>query len=924
MAEFDITINGASIKSKVASFSVTFDENSPFNSAQVSLNDDNWFEDIAGSLFGNLANTIPTTPQMEILTGSSSADTSQGKFFVERVSLVEDKTPGATTLNNKIWGRNLLALMDNPFTAQLYFDLSQHFVDNYKMASDIVDYICGLYGIAVYSFDIDDYKIYKDWTIKAYPVDIIRKIAETTDGYVRSTKDGEIWIKKRSYHSWGSSYMTISDGDLAEPRISRNLNYPSEFINRVRFITRGEDYFLNMQVSLSAEHTSLSANGTATTLLTAQITNRNGEAVGDGYAVAWSMDDNYGSLENATTQTKTKTINDEEAEASWFNKVSVQYPISSVNKVLLDGVDYFSGGSFSGSTITLSRDLPYNNSRVTVTYTAKGFAENTLTAGTTPEVSTYVHAMCEGVRDSVEIMFGWPSYSLTLEASKSYCNLDDDETEVALEASITLDGDPAVRIPVKWNTDLGTVIPSSNSTLDSGKINAMLKNTTPGDAEVTATISDGSVEGMSNSTIVYFEGAEGASGTDDDSDIDWETTPSAPSGLSLTVYSDTQIGLTWTVNSDNEYRFRIYRKQGSGGAYEEVGHAGNDETSYIDYSLEPETRYYYKITAYNAYAESGYSNEVSGTTLGDTAAPYAPSGLAVTILASDSVELSWTDNSDNENGFIIESKKSIESDDAWSELATTAPNTTSKKIYNLAVSTLYDFRVAAFNNAGQSAWVEVYGATGSATKTMDILFVNENGMADPDDSSTYNAINTGQIASQTNTKPDMFSIRVVNNSGYTIDASTVKPRLTGGNGIGYVGYFYTVWREGGIGALPADERTPIGNGGVLFATFYWSWEDAGDISYTLTVVDATSEEAIANATVTINGTTKTTDSFGQVTFDGLEAGTTYPVSISATGYLDNDADDDSNNDSITTQSIGDYDYSVKQTAWRVELTGDEW
>lgn len=930
MSEYDITINGTSIKDDVESFSIVFDEDSPFNSVSIRLNDDAWFDDVAGDMFGADNNTITTTPQVEVLTGVSTADTSQGLFFIERPLIVEDKTPDASSLGHQIWGRNLPALMDNPFTPPMYFDVSQHFVDQFKMASAVVEYICSLYGITVYSFDISDFKIYKDWTIRAFPIDIIKKIAETTDGYVRSTKDGQIWIKKRSYHTWPSSSLTIGNTSLGSPRIGRQFRYP-DFTNRIRFVSRGEGYFTNVGISLSADRTRLSANGTAQATLTAKVTDRSGKAVGDGYAVSWTMDNNYGSLESSITYTTTRRTS-EVVQASWFNRVSVSTPISSVESVILhegSGSVSYGVSSFAGTVITLSNPLPYNNSLVKVTYYGKGFTENVLTAGTTADVSTFVHAMVEGVRDSVEISFGDPQLTLDLEASKTHCNLDENETEVVLEATVKRDGVPYVT-SVEWGADLGQLRPKLTGTIAAtGKANSKLRNIVPGTSVVTATIPDGSREGLSANKSVYFDSESGYDDwddtEDDGTDVEWDVIPDAPTNLNLTVRSSSQIELTWTDNSDNEYGFNIYRKEGAAGVYESIGFTGDNETDYLDVGLMPSTKYYYKIAANNAAGGSAFSNEASATTLAaPTAAPDAPSDLIITNRTSSSVLLSWTDNSDNEEGFVIQKKKSTESADDYRNVTRVRPNTVSWRVSNLAANTLWDFRVASYNDAGQSAWATASLTTSTPIRQKDVLFVDSSGTADPDNSSTYYRINTDNIAGQTNTRPDMFAVELTNNSGYTIDASTVKAKLTGGGGgEGHASYFYIAWKENDEGKLPT-KRGPIPNGGMLFATFYWVFEETDAISYTLTVVDDSTGDPVPNAKVVLNSETKYTDSNGQVEYRGLEADTTYPVVITATGYLDSDADDDTENDSITTQDLGDYDYSVNPTAWKVELRGDQY
>ncbi|MDB5934593.1 MAG: hypothetical protein JWQ01_1937 [Massilia sp.] len=86
--------------------------------------------------------------------------------------------------------------------------------------------------------------------------------------------------------------------------------------------------------------------------------------------------------------------------------------------------------------------------------------------------------------------------------------------------------------------------------------------------------------------------------------------------------------------------------------------------------------------------------------------PVAPSSLRATPVASGSSTLTWLDNSNNENGFKIE--RSI-SGGAYVQIASVAANVTSYKATGLTASrsTIYRFRVRAFNTAGDSAYSNI-------------------------------------------------------------------------------------------------------------------------------------------------------------------------------------------------------------------------
>ena len=86
--------------------------------------------------------------------------------------------------------------------------------------------------------------------------------------------------------------------------------------------------------------------------------------------------------------------------------------------------------------------------------------------------------------------------------------------------------------------------------------------------------------------------------------------------------------------------------------------------------------------------------------------PTAPSGLRVDFIAANRIQIVWTDNSDSEDGFIIEGCAQRGCNN-FVELGRVFPNIRHFVHGNLFTNTQYYYRVRAFNAGGMSAYTEV-------------------------------------------------------------------------------------------------------------------------------------------------------------------------------------------------------------------------
>ncbi len=180
----------------------------------------------------------------------------------------------------------------------------------------------------------------------------------------------------------------------------------------------------------------------------------------------------------------------------------------------------------------------------------------------------------------------------------------------------------------------------------------------------------------------------------------------APSSLTATAASASQINLSWTDNSTGETGFNIYRSLGSCSSFSFLTNVAANSTSYIDSSLLQGTTYCYYVKAYTAYIESSASNNSSAA----TTLP-APSVLGCVTQSASQINLTWTDNSDGESGFKIE--RASPSCSGFSLIHTTGGNAVSYSDTDLSQNTTYCYRVYAYTSYTTSSYSNTPSCTTS-------------------------------------------------------------------------------------------------------------------------------------------------------------------------------------------------------------------
>ena len=178
--------------------------------------------------------------------------------------------------------------------------------------------------------------------------------------------------------------------------------------------------------------------------------------------------------------------------------------------------------------------------------------------------------------------------------------------------------------------------------------------------------------------------------------------PTAPTGLTTTAFSDTQINLAWTASTDNVgvTGYRVERCTGANCAnFAQI--ATPATATFNDTGLTPSTSYSYRVRATDAAGNlSSFSSTSSATSAKDTTPPSMPTNLATTVISSSQINLSWTASTDDVavTAYNVQRCQGA----ACSNFAPIGAPTTSTTFNDtgLTASTSYSYRVNATDAAG--------------------------------------------------------------------------------------------------------------------------------------------------------------------------------------------------------------------------------
>ena len=229
--------------------------------------------------------------------------------------------------------------------------------------------------------------------------------------------------------------------------------------------------------------------------------------------------------------------------------------------------------------------------------------------------------------------------------------------------------------------------------------------------------------GLTDGTTYYYEVAAFNSTTTSgfSSIASAVTTMNAPSSLSATAASSSQINLTWTDNDHSvATAYFIDRSTTSTGGFALVSTVGVNAASYSDTGLAASTTYYYEVDAVGTATTSFFSNIANATT--PSGGLGTPTGVAATEVngsnRAQSVDLTWTDNSDS-GATAYDIDRSTISTGGFAQVGTVAGATTSAYTDSTVFpSTTYYYEVEAVNATTHSAFSSV--SSGVAVPTNEV------------------------------------------------------------------------------------------------------------------------------------------------------------------------------------------------------------
>lgn len=174
--------------------------------------------------------------------------------------------------------------------------------------------------------------------------------------------------------------------------------------------------------------------------------------------------------------------------------------------------------------------------------------------------------------------------------------------------------------------------------------------------------------------------------------------PAAPSGLVVAAGSAGTLDLAWEDNSAVETGHEIQRATADM-SFVTVGTAPANARSFSDASASTDIRYWYRVRAtVNGGGYSRFSETASG--LKPSVPPAAPRDASAVATGSESVRITWSDGSTNEQSYRVE--RTADGGSSWTSVGTVDWWTLELTDYGATAERESCYRVFAVNSGGDS------------------------------------------------------------------------------------------------------------------------------------------------------------------------------------------------------------------------------
>jgi len=284
-------------------------------------------------------------------------------------------------------------------------------------------------------------------------------------------------------------------------------------------------------------------------------------------------------------------------------------------------------------------------------------------------------------------------------------------------ASVTPAGVPSAptgvtATPGNGSASVAFTAPSNNGSA----ITSYTVTSSPGGFTGTGTSSPITVTGLTNGTAYTFTvTATNAVGAGTASSASASSTPGtvagAPTGLSVTPGS-TQASLSWTAPASNGGAaisdYVVQYKLTSSGSWTTFADGASTATNAIVTGLTNNSSYDFQVLAVNSFGQSAPVTVSGVTPVPDPTVSSAPLNLIATP-ASTEVGLSWDAPASNGGSAITDYaiQYKLSSAGVWTTFVDGTGTGRVTTVTGLTNGLDYDFRVAAVNGIGQSAYVSI-------------------------------------------------------------------------------------------------------------------------------------------------------------------------------------------------------------------------